>query len=743
MEPIHLYHAYRPLRIGWCIRRGSLDDFRQALRLSHCLWGGTYNPLVVTDRPDEASQLASLFRLDALVPASGAPEVMEFPKSFPGLLLPSHLEPIGPGNRIQLLDFEQCVWRIQEYKQRQVLGESFVPLLPNWQESDPLADVFLATFGDFASPDLVGRDYAAVMLRHLDLRGPTILEPDKPLPRNLFARDMPTDISKVDLRPSATYASSMAHLPWSGVYVGSASEFDDLVTYWNLCACGFTLLFYDSTFEERLGPMVREYLDYLRRSELGDEYFPRLFCRRKVSDEELGLVGHNVTISEVSELTWDWHNLVPEMPTFDGRFTQGMVNSGDGQAWRLTVPVPAKPFLEDDFFRGQYCVTTVTPTMRDWKDRWTFSPPMIRALNNTYGRKMLASARSLRSQYRGVAVIEPIDNSVTTLIGLGYPEVALDMFDKAGMKGEISEEGLLVRRLVEHMGSLRECRILRIPGVRKLLTGYAHDASFTTQAAHQEIGPGLDRFRGQGIMGFREPTAQSLFSELLERKLVRAGRDLRCPDCGLKGWYSLDRLGTVSRCEFCGTSFDPTPQLPDGHWAYRRTPLCGTRGRLGVVPATLVLHQLEATLKDNIVLWAPGLELTWDGDHNVAGEIDVFAVCRARAERVAVLLGEVKTNTDIEEDQVHRLAKMAQTLEKQLDVDPYLLFAKMGSFSPSEIELFKSAQPPHQYRVILLDSSQLEPRRVYEWSDAPERFRHVSEVETLAEATSVLFLRDV
>lgn len=49
--------CYRPLRVAWAIHSADKDGFRQAVRLSHILWGGPFNPIVMADRPEEAHQL--------------------------------------------------------------------------------------------------------------------------------------------------------------------------------------------------------------------------------------------------------------------------------------------------------------------------------------------------------------------------------------------------------------------------------------------------------------------------------------------------------------------------------------------------------------------------------------------------------------------------------------------------------------------------------------------------------------
>jgi hypothetical protein len=58
------------------------------VRLTHTLWGGRFNPIVLVDRPEEAKQLIERFRADVIWPVGDAVAVKDFPKQFPYLIDP-------------------------------------------------------------------------------------------------------------------------------------------------------------------------------------------------------------------------------------------------------------------------------------------------------------------------------------------------------------------------------------------------------------------------------------------------------------------------------------------------------------------------------------------------------------------------------------------------------------------------------------------------------------------------------
>src|ERR1019366_7356079 len=85
--------GYRPVRIGWCIRDGNLDDFRQVLRLTHTLWGGRFNPVIPVGSSFDKALVRS-FAVDVLIPAAQAPELLQFIKIFQELYWPDSIRTV-------------------------------------------------------------------------------------------------------------------------------------------------------------------------------------------------------------------------------------------------------------------------------------------------------------------------------------------------------------------------------------------------------------------------------------------------------------------------------------------------------------------------------------------------------------------------------------------------------------------------------------------------------------------------
>lgn len=113
MGMLHVHVAYRPIRIGWCLRHGRFEDLEEAFRLAHTLWGGRYNPVIVVDDP-LASSFVNAFRLDALYPISRDDLTEGFISGFPYLRWPAIGEDLFEGGYTSFQDVSHALRRYRE-----------------------------------------------------------------------------------------------------------------------------------------------------------------------------------------------------------------------------------------------------------------------------------------------------------------------------------------------------------------------------------------------------------------------------------------------------------------------------------------------------------------------------------------------------------------------------------------------------------------------------------------------------
>jgi hypothetical protein len=181
---------YRPIRIGWCIQAGNLEQYRTALRLTHAFEGGKFNPIIPVDEPGLADNLVDGFRVDLLFPVSKAAPITAFVDAHPYLPWPEHESRLfwdewnGRPAYAAFVDVYHAARRIYEAAIHGVQDPKVHASLVEWDEGDPLADVLLATAGSYGQPSRSMPDYRRLVNEWL--RGETLrIESDAVLPANL------------------------------------------------------------------------------------------------------------------------------------------------------------------------------------------------------------------------------------------------------------------------------------------------------------------------------------------------------------------------------------------------------------------------------------------------------------------------------------------------------------------------------------------------------------------------------
>ncbi|NWG14866.1 MAG: hypothetical protein HXY20_15180, partial [Acidobacteria bacterium] len=572
MGPINLRIRYRPIKIGWCIQENNLEEYRKALRLTHTLWGGRFNPIIPLGDPELARMLVKTFRVDCLYCIGPSPEGDALLLEFKHLLWPSfHKELFIQGSAGPMATFLDVSHPIRQFHDAYVRDREKPikhGLLFRWDPADPLADVFLATFGAYPAKDEIGVDYEGFFREHLAAQEieinvaaalPTV-EPQEVTPSRLAA---------LELRPDL--------FSWGrdspGLYYGDCRDFADLVNYWNLRASGIGVLYYDPAFHERLHAMIDRYLSALRaRPKAPQRFLDDIAIYNKSYDVEIDLTpfGSNLIRSAVSLHSWNGLNIKPPVMGFEEQSVLGTVSENGGVT--ATFELPAKPFDDDVRLHTQHLVVSVHPLVTT--ENVVLKPPFFPRLNEYYGREAHFEHDKVRSEREGIGIITGVTQSNLTIRALDVRSLVKRIFGACGISAKPSPAGLVGLRLIEQMGGLQGCRVFKIAGVRELIRKYSPDQSFTRGGAITTIGrldpvsgkPRFSEYQSLYIDG-RTVTPQGAFSYLLQRGVFRVGLRLYCPNCELENWIHLDEIRTVSRCEYCGRDFNITGQLKDRDWA--------------------------------------------------------------------------------------------------------------------------------------------------------------------------------
>lgn len=761
MDTLRVDISYRPLRIGWVIRSGDRHAFRETVRLSHTLWGGRFNPILIADREDEARRLVDLFRVDLLLPVGDSEEVKAFPKKFPHLINPFWRDTLfvgGPkeNTRANVLDVHNALVHMRDSPECKMLMDKGVRLY-SWQPDDPLSDIFLIQFGTYPDVEQIGIDYREMVKEFLE-PAEFALEAKCPIPADAIDHPSIAYLSRYGIQRHYSIRSGWCY---PGFFVGNADNLDDLICHWNLRASDIPLFFIDPRHLERFSEVIPPWEQMMRAPEARRPEWERelaVWTRSENAESARShFPGKELTLCRVSESTWN--GLVrPPMMHLDQVSVLGVLGRDNGKP-KVSFPLNEKPFCGDTWFHTQHLVASVSflgGLFGD--DHNTLHPPYLPELNEFCARAMHFEFSKLRLESERVGIVIDAADTDAWLNALPIADLVGWIFRLAGYKSTLSNGGLITRQLIARLGGLQGARAFKIHGVRRLIKTHGPLGSFSKSAALQLIG-GKDPDRPDakfsdhdGLYVGPRPRGQKLspaliFSHLVEKGLFRIGRELVCPNCSLASWIALDILKQKVVCELCGEEHDATGQLIDNDWAYRRSGILGTeKNAMGAIPVALTLQQLDTNLSSSRSesAYSVSLNLTPDGATTNSCEIDfAWIIPRAYPHRTAIILGECKDVGPIKPEEFKR---DVETLVRIADALPakrfktFLLVSKLSPFTADEIECAKSLYTEHKQRVILLTERELEPYHLYERSKAEfDIDRYAGSPEDLARATAKMY----
>lgn len=745
MDTLRVDICYRPLRIGWVIQSGDIVAFRQAVKLSHTLWGGRFNPILMADREEEARRLIDLFRVDLLLPVVTNNQVTDFLKKFPHLINPFFHDAIFIGGaneqkRAQLLDVHNALAHLRDKPEWKTINDKGVRIY-NWQTDDPLADVFLTQFGSYPSPDETGINYREMLTKAFEATEIN-LESVSPIPADVL--DHPS-IAYLSRHALERHYGIRAGWDSPGFFVGDVSNLDDLVCHWNLRAADIALWFVDPAHIERYTNVIPAWERAMRQSVAHRHEWDRRVAawtrRENIDQAHIDEVRRpfgamELTICPVSEHSWNGRNVRPPMMSFDQVSVLGVFGRERGKP-KASFSLSDKPFCGDTWFHTQHLIASVSFIGGLYGDeQHTFNPPYIPELNEFYARTMHFQYDRLRIESERIGIVIDAADADTWLYALPVADLVERIFNMAGYSTKLSNGGLITRQLISRLDGLQGARVFKIPGVRRLIRTHGPAASFTKKGAldliarkdpenpDAKFSDHLDLHIEQRAMG-TELKPDDVFGHLVEKGLFRMGADLTCPSCRMASWISLDTLRQCVVCELCGHEHDATRQLVRGVWHYRRSGVLGAeRNAQGAIPVALTLQQLETTLSGGINdgMYSPSLDLTKNGQTQNECEVDfVWIIPRTYPRKTAIILGECKDQGPIKPEEFKRdienLQKVAETLPRKR-FKTFILLVKLNPFTPEEIEMAKALNTEHQLRVILLTARELEPYHIYERTKA-------------------------
>jgi hypothetical protein len=677
--------AYRPLRIGFLVRRGHVDDVVRAARLATLVWGGADDPIIAVDEDRERTgRLIAQFRVDVLQPVVDDPMLAEAVAAHPHLAWPrsvDHLGTFGPiGNSEEMLAVDVRLPISHLWNAHFSHGAASPWVWPVWKPDHELAALFSVLYGEFG-PDRPAPNYLDWYVKGL-LAGR--LELDRGLPPRLGFERTPAGLTRLAIDE-----------PWhgslrsDGVVVGHPHNADHLANFWNLRTVGVDALFWPTTGAELVADAIAAHLadvaERLTRAEgpaLGLHLWSCEECARPAEIppalEALLPAGTKRVLAHLDDRTWTQPLQTPQVLAVDDVTQLAVVEEDTNSATRLVLGLPPHPFPAAtlDLFHALWLVRLQLLADAGLTTH-TLRLPYVPDLNPWFDWELTNGFGAVRVETEGVGVFSGPRDSSLNLRLVPRENLVAQMFARGGFETKRSAAGGATAEIIRLFGGLRECRRFRIPGVRELL----RTAEWRTwQAAKQVVAAG-------GLTDYKGATADTMLEFLAFHGALHAGLRIQCPNCDIRHHYAATELDETVRCPRCREEFPLTPFLHDAVWHYRASGFFADRGGHGAIPVLLTMMRLEqeAIGQDRVTI--PSHELRGDG---INCESDLLVLERHDDGRVAVAVSESKDRMEIEQTDIDNLAAVAEKVRAS-GIECYLIFTTLrDSFTDDEIARFRS-----------------------------------------------------
>lgn len=702
-----------------------------AVSLNTVLWGGIYNPIVPLEPIEARDGLLKAFDPDWLVNLTDAGLPTDLTTCYQYRI-------IGPNNLV----------RTSSHTNRRVLGFGFniLPIIQHVYEKEvrflttPTRAALLMPAGVPGWPEFVAFAYGSFQwLPRMDvdfekafrqgLGAKVIVLPDGTPPPDYQNLLLPLDFTACGLRLFGAPANFSSHI----IYVGDHKGFTDLIEFWNIRATGRTAVFVPIAFYRSFEPLIRliaeqgrypinqqveNHADLQKGPSVSDEVFNEVCTWIKTSD--LGPLLRRTWRPrfglEIEFYVGDIH--VAEIQACEGEEISIIENG------RMT-PVKTIPPPYLDKWRAIESEFTWSVEIRMnggyLQPEWMFSFPNEPAVEDVVRRAVIGLPGEVRLGRRGLVLQQDWAHSTLQLIPVQTENVFRALFRQAGFEAETSEPGQYAAQIIKKMGSLHgDCRVFKIRGVREILDRLADGSTLTKHNMYDIVMSQTPDQYGQNWRpelyedlilrsGQKRPLDfGTIFDVLLEKRVIRPGFEFECRSCSKRDWYHVSEFAEEFTCRFCFTR-QRVNFASVRDWQYKADGLFQIRdsaqGSVAVIVSLWRFEDLASfhgryVTSQNLVVKDVGRRYEVDYAYVVTGMFDTS---------YDLVLGQATRFGDFTDDDMQKMAELADRFSRRLSRRPYLAFSTLKDrYSDAERERLRDLVS-RGYKIIALTREELDP----------------------------------
>lgn len=719
----------RPLRIAFLVDK---HTYIEAMNINTALWGGILNPLIPVKKSDtkkEQSYVKNLlndFDPDVLVNMTGKtiPYISEIyrERRFKDKIISKgqlfHKDGRSGKDTLSLGISTMMVMRDRYAKlngQVEDTGNALdYPIRLN-SKNKRWEGFLSATIGIY--PKNTPLDFT---MQYLNVLNFNIAEFNPSAFEQAFSRgSRPFDLTLYELESDGGGGSLSSHI----LYLGNATDWKDLIDYWNIRASGTWVRFIP--FEE-----YKEFR-FTATQTIASGRYPinpshynsaALVTGGKITKEQLEeylswLDLKDNSVLSIYNVPTKRNNIHPAITRdFDIRYWYSaekeedlIIDDEDSLQFFSTKP----GFLSNSRLFRERAFATVIRFSGYYGDKYCFGFPndtnvewLVQHAMLEHNNSRLSKEGVIRfNRYtRNRVFFRPIDNFA----------VITALFKTAGFKINVSQPGRITQNLIEFLGGIQGARLLKVDGIRKAIKEL-NKKSLTSTELVKIIGESWHPEENKSLVlkagGGWNLTATKAFDALLASKLIRPGIDFRCKRCGITNWYSVKDFGEQFECIYCFLKQD-IPRLDKVDWKYTTNGLVRVQDEgYGSIPVILALWRFDHLHDYGSSSGLASMELR-KGDFNC--EIDFFYIATNSSGSYELVIGEAKGFESISDKVIAKMKKVADSFEDS----PIITFTVLkDELSESEKNRIRSLIV-EGYKVIILTRKELEPYDLFDRFDS-------------------------
>lgn len=499
------------------------------------------------------------------------------------------------------------------------------------------------------------------------------------------------------------------------LFILDAHEPKDLIDFWNLRAIQHNIIPVPVQWLEQLSPFCKQFklANYrpLPGNPNGVMIRPITMFSRSISEDDIEeLHKRYLRVAKVDAnvlQTWYppiWrklseHGVRPMRPTLeaDSRKTDIPIDEENSEVRFATL----FPEFYSEFNRGYSWANGYRWANVVRLKSWSSTDLIATVFPCNYKKPLVPKFGSIRDWILPTTegfVIFPQHKDIDENWKLTDGTTALNSwFKENGIKAIPSDAGRATQQIIQTLGGFWALSSLAHKGIVELLNAMSRKSG--TRSAH------VKEFRQkiyQAVEGqfFRERRQEASFQNLVERKAVELGLELKCPKCGSWSWYSVNMLAYTLTCDLCLKEFDfPVASPTDGNrakWAYRligpfALPDYARGGYAAVLSIRFFALSLDGMM-DSSITWSSGQELTLAQGEKSEADFVLWSQRQAvlgNDHPTEVVFGEAKSfgKDAFKADDVTKMKRLAESFPGCIIV--FATLKEVEDLSPGEIGCIK------------------------------------------------------